>query len=85
MLHSVDELSDAMQKSQRKLAAEYLEQINLTNKAVRPMIVELSDQLAADFDRVVALAKSSVEHNRPADADKALRFLPLIIESLKNY
>jgi hypothetical protein len=45
----------------------------------------LSDQLAADFDRVIALAKSSVERNRPADADKVLRFLPLIIDSLDNF
>jgi hypothetical protein len=44
-----------------------------------------ADQLATDFDRVVALAQSSVERNRPADADKALRFLPLIIDSLGNF
>ena len=84
MLQSVGSLSDAMQKSDRKLATKHLDQINLINDAVRPKILELGDQLAADFDRVVALAKSAVERNRPADADKALRFLPLIIDSLKN-
>ena len=85
MLQNIDALSDAMQKPDRKIAAKHLDQITLINDTVRPKIVELSDQLAADFDRVVALAKSSVERNRPADADKALRFLPLIIESLKNF
>ena len=85
MLQNIDSLSDAMQKSDRKTAANYLDQINLINDVLRPKIVKLSDQLAADFDRVVALAKSSVERNRPADADKALRFLPLIIDSLKNF
>ena len=84
MLQSVGSLSDAMQKSDRKLATKHLDQINLIDYAVRPKILEFSDQLAADFDRVVALAKSAVERNRPADADKALRFLPLIIDSLKN-
>lgn len=84
MLQSVNALSDAMQESDRKIATKHLDQINLINDAVRPKILELSDQLAADLDRVVALAKSSVERNRPADADKALRFLPLIIDSLKN-
>lgn len=85
MLQSVDALSGAMQKSDRKAAASHLDQITLINDVVRPKILKLSDQLAADFDRVVALAKSSVERNRPADADKALRFLPLIIDSLKNF
>lgn len=85
MLQSVNALSDAMQKSDREIATKHLDQIILINDAVRPKILELSDQLAADLDRVVALAKSSVERNRPADADKALRFLPLIIDSLKNF
>ncbi|PHX93385.1 MAG: hypothetical protein CK542_04195 [Acidimicrobium sp.] len=85
MLQSVNALSDAMQKSDQKIATKHLDQIILINDAVRPKILELSDQLAADLDRVVALAKSSVERNRPADADKALRFLPLIIDSLKNF
>lgn len=85
MLQTVDALSNAMQKSDRQLATKHFDQIVLISDAVRPKIVGLSDQLAADFDRVVALAKSSVERNRPADADKALRFLPLIIDSLKNF
>ncbi len=85
MLQSVEALSDAMQKPDRKLAIKHLDQIKLIGDAARPKIAELSDQLAADFDRIVALAESSVERNRPADADKALRFLPLIIDSLKNF
>ncbi|MBM3805999.1 MAG: hypothetical protein FJW19_05040 [Actinobacteria bacterium] len=85
MLKQIDELSVAMQKSDRKSATKSLEQIDLLTKIVRPRLSNLSEQLVTDFDRVVALAKSSVERNRPADADKALRFLPLIIDSLKNF
>ena len=85
MLQSINKLSDAMQKADRKAANLELEQITLLSSAVRPEILQVSDQLAADFDRVVALAQSSVERNRPADADKALRFLPLVIESLKSF
>ena len=84
MLQSINKLSDAMQKADRKAATLELEQVIMLSSAVRPEILQVSDQLAADFDRVVALAQSSVERNRPADADKALRFLPLVIESLKN-
>ncbi|MFM8852856.1 MAG: hypothetical protein ACKOGL_06630, partial [Acidimicrobiaceae bacterium] len=85
MLTTVNALSDAMQKSDRQTATKKVDQILLIGEAVRPKILTLSDQLTADFDRVVALAKSSVERNRPADADKALRFLPLIIDSLENF
>lgn len=85
MLKTVNALSEAMQKSDRQTASKKVDQILLISNAVRPKILTLSDQLAADFDRVIALAKSSVERNRPADADKALRFLPLIIDSLDNF
>ena len=85
MLTTVNALSEAMQKSDRQTASKKVDQILLISNAVRPKILTLSDQLAADFDRVIALAKSSVERNRPADADKALRFLPLIIDSLNNF
>jgi len=85
MLITINALSEAMQKSDRETATKKVDQILLINNAVRPKILTLSDQLTADFDRVVALAKSSVERNRPADADKALRFLPLIIDSIGNF
>ena len=85
MLITINALSEAMQKSDRETATKKVDQILLINNAVRPKILTLSDQLTADFDRVVTLAKSSVERNRPADADKALRFLPLIIYSLGNF
>ena len=85
MLTTVNALSEAMQKSDRQTASKKVDQILLISNAVRPKILTFSDQLAADFDRVIALAKSSVERNRPADADKALRFLPLIIDSLDNF
>jgi hypothetical protein len=85
MLTTINALSEAMQKSDRQTANKKVDQILLISSAVRPRILTLSDQLTADFDRVVALAESSVERNRPADADKALRFLPLIIDSLDNF
>ena len=85
MLMTVKGLSEAMQKSDRQAASIKVDQILLISNTVRPKILILSDQLTVDFDRVIALAKSSVERNRPADADKALRFLPLIIDSLDNF
>lgn len=81
LLLAIDDLSKSMQKAERRQVTQQLAQVVLLSDAIRPKILASSDQLASDFDRVINLAKSSVERNRPADADKALRFLPLIIEA----
>jgi|DEB0MinimDraft_3_1074331.scaffolds.fasta_scaffold85588_2 hypothetical protein len=43
---------------------------------------ELADQLLYDFERIIELCRTAVVRNRPADADKAVRFLPLALASL---
>ncbi len=81
LLLAIYDLSSSMQKAERKQVTEQLERVVSLSDAIRPKILATSDQLAADFDRVINLAKSAVERNRPADADKALRFLPLVIDA----
>ena len=81
LLLAVDDLSESMQKAERKKVTEQLARVVSLSDAIRPKILATSDQLAADFDRVINFAKSAVERNRPADADKALRFLPLVIDA----
>ena len=53
--------------------------------ALQPQIVAEGgvavDQTVLDMQRIVDLASSSVQRTRPADADKALRFLDLVIQS----
>ena len=83
MLRIVDELSDAMQVGDRAQATQHLTRLTLLADEIGPRLLVLSDQLSVDFERVFALVKSSITFNRPADADKALRFLPLIIDSLR--
>ena len=84
LLRAVEDLSNSMQKAERRQVTEQLARVISLSDAIRPKILATSDQLASDFDRIINLTKSAVERNRPADADKALRFLPLIIESLKT-
>ena len=78
---AVDDLSQSMQKVERKQVTQQLARVVSLSDAIRPKILATSDQLATDFDRVINLAKSAVERNRPADADKALRFLSLVIDA----
>ena len=84
LLLAVDDLSKSMQKAERRQVTQQLARVVLLSDAIRPKILATNEQLASDFNRVIDLAKSAVERNRPADADKALRFLPLIIESVKT-
>lgn len=81
LLLAVDDLSQSMQKVERKQVTQQLARVISLSDAIRPKILATSDQLATDFDRVINLAKSAVERNRPADADKALRFLSLVIDA----
>jgi hypothetical protein len=81
---AVEDLSKTMQKTERRQASQQLARVVSLGDVIRPKILANSDQLASDLDRIINLTKSAVERNRPADADKALRFLPLIIESIKS-
>ena len=84
LLLAVEDLSKTMQKTERRQVSQQLARVVTVSDAIRPKILATSEQLAADFDRIINLTKSAVERNRPADADKALRFLQLIIESIKS-
>lgn len=84
LLLAVEDLSKTMQKTERRQVSQQLARVITLSDAIRPKVLATSEQLAADFDRIINWTKSAVERNRPADADKALRFLPLIIESLKS-
>ncbi len=82
----VTALSRATFNSDRDEARQHLDRINEAWSFAEPLIVakygELADQLTYDLGRVIELARSSVERNRPADADKAKSFLRLALASL---
>lgn len=49
--------------------------------ALQPQASTDGDQLVADLQRIIELARTSVVRNRPAEADKASRFMQLLIDS----
>ena len=79
-------LSRAVFDDDRDEARVHLDRINEAWSFAEPLIVaqfgELADQLTYDLRRVVELARSAVDRNRPADADKATSFLRLALASL---
>ncbi|MEY4819676.1 MAG: hypothetical protein RL200_388 [Actinomycetota bacterium] len=79
---TVAELSKAISDSNGALAKTKLAEIRTLWEVLQPQIADRGDQFAQDMQRIIDLAISSVERNRPADADKSLRFLSLVIETL---
>jgi len=79
---TIGELSNAISDSDRAMAKVKLAEIEEIWKVLKPQIAERGDQFIQDMQRIIDLAISSIERNRPADADKSLRFLSLVIEAL---
>lgn len=84
--NEVELLGQAIFVTDRDAAREHLVNINTAWAYLEPLIVaqygELADQLTYDLQRVIELARSAVERNRPADAGKANAFLRLALASL---
>lgn len=79
---TIAEMSKAISDSNSGVAKTKLAEIREIWKVLQPQITERGEQFVQDIQRIIDLAVSSVERNRPADADKALRFLTLVIETL---
>lgn len=72
-----DIASGDMRTARTKLA-----DIRATWQAITPQIADLGKDVNDDLQRLVNLYSSAVERKRPADADKATRFLDLAIEPI---
>jgi hypothetical protein len=82
---TLSELSLAITNEDKPRAKTTLATVLNIWGALQPQIVaeggETVDQRVEDMQRIVDLATSSVQRTRPADADKAVRFLDLVIQS----
>ena len=79
---TIGDISTAMSASDKTKAKSRLADLQLAWEVLQPQIAEKGEQLTQDLQRLIKLADSAVVRNRPADADKALRFLQIVIESL---
>ena len=85
MQSTLSDLSLAITNEDKSRAKTTLATVLNIWGALQPQIVaeggETAEQTVADMQRIVDLASSSVQRTRPADADKALRFLDLLIQT----
>lgn len=70
----------AMNDGDRERAAEELTGLDRVWRRLEPLAAERGRRTRDDTARLVALAVTAVERNRPADADKAVRFLSLLLD-----
>ena len=62
-------------------ARERLRNVESIWIALKPQLVALKNDSDLDVQRIVDLVRSSVERKRPADADKASRFIQIFVDA----
>lgn len=79
---SMGRIAEALGNRDRSAARAALADAEAAWRVLEPRLLARSAQLEEDAQRLVDLAETAVTRNRPADADKAMRFLSLLRESL---
>jgi hypothetical protein len=82
LLPVADGLGQAVVDGDSKVFNEKVAQADAIMLAIEPLIRESKIDVLESVQRVVDLIHTAAERKRPADADKALRFIPLIIEAV---
>lgn len=77
----LDALSTATFAQDKPKARSILADIEAVWLALEPQAAGEGEQFVADLLRIVELARTSVVRNRPAEADKAARFMQLLVDS----
>lgn len=81
MLANVTGLSNIISGKDMAPARERLQNVEAIWVALRPQLAALKNDTDVDVERIVNLVRSAVKKKRPADADKAARFIPLVLDT----
>ena len=82
IVQSTNGLGDAVASGDTKTARLKLSDVLANWEVLKPLVRDSSLDIFTDIERMVGLITSAVERKRPADADKALRYLPLIVAAI---
>jgi len=83
MLVNVTGLGNIVAGKDSTPARERLQNVESIWVALEPQLTALNNDTNVDVERIVNLVRSAVKKKRPADADKAARFIPLVIDATK--
>ncbi len=82
LLPIADDLGQAVVDGNSKVYKAKVAQADAVMLVLEPKIRESKIDVLESVQRVVRLIHTAAENKRPADADKALRFIPLIIDAV---
>ena len=83
MLVNVTGLGNIIAGKDMVPARERLQNVESIWVALEPQLVALKNDTNVDVERIVNLVRTAVKKKRPADADKAARFIPLVLDATK--
>jgi len=81
---SMGRIAEALGERDLTTAQQALDDVRAAWLVLQPRLLARDAQLEDDARRLVDLATTAVTRNRPADADKAMRFLSLLRDSLND-
>ena len=84
LLETGKELGNDIAKGDMTTARTKLADIKAIWIGIQPQIAQATQDLLDDTQRMINMFTTAVERKRPADADKAMRFLPSLISALVN-
>ena len=84
LLETGKEVGNDVAQGDMRTARTKLADIRAIWIGIQPQIDDASQDLLDDTQRMINLFITAVERKRPADADKAMRFLPSLISALAN-
>jgi hypothetical protein len=82
LIPAAEGLGEAIIASNSAVFKQKVAQADAIWAVLKPQLIESKIDVVENMQSIIDLFHSAVERKRPADADKALRFLPLVEEAI---
>jgi hypothetical protein len=82
LIPAANGLGEAIVENNSEIYKQKVAQADAIWDELKPQIIESKIDVVENMQSIIDLFHSAVERKRPADADKALRFLPLVEEAI---
>ena len=84
LVSSANGLGEAIANQQNERARQQASDAEAIWSVLRPQLINAGIDVVEDLNRMVDLMQTAVDRRRPADADKAFRFISLIAEEVPS-
>lgn len=82
LVSTANGLGEAIANKQTNQARQQASDAQAIWSVLQPQLIDSGIDVVEDIDRMVELMNTAVDRRRPADADKAFRFISIIAEEL---